>query len=355
MKRGAVYFGIVVVVIALVVVLSHVLRSARSERELAGEESKGIAVTTIPLREPSPVDTISVTGTIHGQREAQVSAETGGRVIALYGEVGDFFSEAQAILQLDSSVKSLAAQQARIAFDKAEADLVRARNLFTAKSISDSELEGARLGAKSAETAWRMAQEVYSNTTIRAPFAGTLTRRSVEVGETVAPGMPVASLVDLRQVKAEFELTERELVATAEGDSVLAMIDVLPDITLRGTITARSLQAKAGTRTFPVEATFSGASGIASGMFMRGFIIVEGKGKGFLVPREALQGAGVQSHVFVVENGVAHARRVHSETPRGGWVVIYGDKLKPGDALIVTASKAIEGGAAVTVSGEGDE
>ena len=355
MKRGAVYFGIVVVVIALVVVLSHVLRSARSERELAGEESKGIAVTTIPLREPSPIDTISVTGTIHGQREAQVSAETGGRVIALYGEVGDFFSEAQAILQLDSSVKSLAAQQARIAFDKAEADLVRARNLFAAKSISDSELEGARLGAKSAETVWRMAQEVYSNTTIRAPFAGTLTRRSVEVGETVAPGMPVASLVDLRQVKAEFELTERELVATAEGDSVLAMIDVLPDITLRGTITARSLQAKAGTRTFPVEATFSGASGIASGMFMRGFIIVEGKGKGFLVHREALHGAGEQSHVFVVENGVAHDRRVHSETPRGGWVVIYGDKLKPGDALIVTASKAIEGGAAVTVSGEGDE
>jgi hypothetical protein len=41
---------------------------------------------------------------------------------------------------------------------------------------------------------------------------------------------------------------------------------------------------------------------------------------------------------------------VHSEMPKGGWVVVYGDNLKPNDALIVMAAKAIEDGKAVVVS-----
>lgn len=350
MKRGALYFWTGVVVIALVVVLSHFLRTARSERELADDEGKRIAVTTIPLQSPSPVDTIAVTGILRGVHEAQVSAETGGRVIAVYGDIGDFFRKGQAILQLDSTVKSLAAQQAKIAFQKAEADLARAQNLYRVQSISDAELEAARLAAKGAEVAWRMAEEEYLNTTVRAPFIGTLARRRVELGEMVASGSPVVALVDLRRLKVEFELTERELVATAEGDSVLAVIDALPDLVLRGTITARSLQAAEGTRAFPVEATFPGAPEIASGMFLRGSIIVQGKGEGFLVPREALYGSGEEARVFIAEDGIAHARSVHSEDPRGGWVVVYGDNLKPGDALIVTAAKAIEDGEAIVVS-----
>jgi RND family efflux transporter MFP subunit len=352
MKRGALYFWIIVVGVALVVVLSHFLRAARSERELAEDETRAIAVTTIPLQTPGLNDSISVTGLLHGIHEAQVSAETGGRVIALYGEVGDFLGKGAPILQLDSTVKSLAAQQANVAYKKAEADFERARNLYKVQSISDAELEAARLGLKGAEVAWRMAEEVYLNTTVCAPFAGTLARRDVDLGEMVAPGVPVAALVDLRRVKAEFELTERELVATAEGDSVLAAIDALPGLVLRGTVTARSLQASSGTRAYAVEATFPGAADIASGMFMRGHIIVKGGRGGFLVPREALYGSGDGAHVFVAEGGIAHARRVRSENPRGGWVVVRGDNLKPGDALIVTAAKAIEDGAAVVVSKE---
>ncbi len=352
MKRGALYFWIIVVGIAVIVVLSHFLRAARSERELAEDEAPAVAVTTIPLRAPGSTDSISVTGLLRGIHEAQVSAETGGRVIALYKEVGDFFAKGAPILQLDSTVKSLAAQQADVVYKKAEADFERARNLYKVKSISDTELEAARLAAKGAEVSWRITEEVYSNTTVRAPFAGTLARRSVELGEMVAPGVPVAALVDLRRVKAEFELTERELVATAEGDSVLATIDALPGLALQGTITARSLQANSGTRTYAVEATFPGAANIASGMFMRGHIIVKGGRGGFLVPREALFGSGDEAHVFIAEGGTAHARRVRTENPRGGWVVIQGDNLKAGDALIVMAAKAIEDGAAVVVGKE---
>jgi membrane fusion protein (multidrug efflux system) len=352
MKRGALYFWTIVAGIAVIVVLSHFLRAARSERELAEDEAPAVAVTTIPLRAPGGTDSISVTGLLRGIHEAQVSAETGGRVIALYKEVGDFFAKGAPILQLDSTVKSLAAQQADVAYRKAEADFERARNLYNVQSISDAELEAARLAVKGAEVSWRMAEEVYSNTTVRAPFAGTLARRDVELGEMVAPGVPVAALVDLRRVKAEFELTERELVATAEGDSVVGIIDALPGLVLRGTITARSVQANRGTRAYTVEATFPGAADIASGMFMRGHIIVKGGRDGFLVPREALYGSGDEAHVFIAEGGTAYARRVHSENPRAGWVVVHGDHLKAGDALIVTAAKAIEDGAAVVVSKE---
>ncbi|MFH1010302.1 MAG: efflux RND transporter periplasmic adaptor subunit, partial [bacterium] len=213
--------------------------------------------------------------------------------------------------------------------------------------ISDTELEGARLAAKAAEVAWRMAERDYLNTRVCAPFAGTLTDRLVELGEMVGSGVPVASLVDLRKLKVEFQLSEKELVATDEGDSVLGRVDVLPGVLLRGTITARSLQATQGTRAFCVEATFPGMRGIASGMFLRGFILTNGTGEGFLIPREAIHGSGDDARIYLVENGKAHARRVHSESSQGAWIVIHGDDLKPGEALIVTASKALEDGSPV--------
>jgi membrane fusion protein (multidrug efflux system) len=352
MKRGALYFLLVVIFAVVAVVLSHLIRSARSERELASDASQAISVTTMPLQAPSFIDTIAVTASLRGIHEAKVSAETGGRVIALYGEIGDFFSKEEPLLQLDSSLKSLTAQQAKVAFQKAESDLARAENLFKAQSISDSELEAALLGAKAAEVAWRMAETDYRNTTVRAPFAGTLASRSVELGEMAGPGMPVASLVDLRRVKAEFQLTEKELVATDEGDSVLGAIDALPGLVLQGTITARSLQATEGTRAFTVEATFPGMRGIASGMFLRGFILVNGTGAGFLVPREAVHGSGDDARIYIAEDGKAQARKVHGENPRGAWIVVHGDDLQPGETLIVTASKAIENGAAVSEHGE---
>lgn len=352
MKRGTFYFLIVVIGIIVLVIGSHLVRSTRSERELAGYGSKAIAVTTMPLEAPSLTDTIAVTASLRGIHEAKVSAETAGRVIAVYGEIGDFFEKGEPLLQLDSTLKSLTAQQAKVAFDKATADYTRAQNLSKVQSISDSELEGARLGAKAAEVAWRMAEKDYENTTVRAPFAGSLANRLVDLGEMVGPGAPVANLVDLRQLKAEFQLTEKELVLVSDGDSVLGIVDALPGPVLRGIITARSLQAAEGTRAFTVEATFPGMRGFASGMFLRGFILVNGAGAGFLVPREAVHGAGADARVYIAAGGKAQARKVHGESPRGAWVLVQGDDLQPGETLIVTASKAIEDGAAISENGE---
>jgi membrane fusion protein (multidrug efflux system) len=352
MKRGTFYFLIVVLAIIVAVVASRLIRSTRAERELASNGSQAISVTTMPLEAPSLTDTISVTASLRGIHEAKVSAETGGRVIALYGEVGDFFEKGEPLLQLDSTLKGLTAQQAKVAFDKASADYTRAQNLFKVQSISDSELEAARLGAKAAEVAWRMAETDYENTKVRAPFAGTLANRLVELGEMVGPGAPVANLVDLRRLKAEFQLAEKELVSVSDGDSVLGAVDALPGLVLRGTITARSLQAAEGTRSFTVEATFPGMRGFASGMFLRGFILVNGTGSGFLIPREAIHGSGSDARVYIAAGGKAQARKVHGESPRGAWVLVQGDDLQPGETLIVTASKAIEDGAAISRNGE---
>ncbi len=351
MKRGALYFWIVVAAVVLTIVISHFLRVARTERQLV-KNDQPIAVTTVPLQAPSSIDTIAVTGSLRGIHEANISAETGGRVIGLYGAVGDFLEAGEAIVQLDSTLKSLSARQAEIAYEKATADLKRAENLYNAQSVSDAELEGARLAAKAAEVAWRMAEKDYLNTKVCAPFAGTLAARFVELGEMVAPGAHVASLVDLRKLKAEFQLTEKELVKMQEGDSVLAIVDALPGLLLRGTITERSLQASAGTRSYAVEATFPGRPSIASGMFLRGVILVNGTGAGFIVPREAVYGSGDEMRIYLAENGKAQAHRVNSENPRGAWVVIHGGDLQPGEALIVTASKALEDGAPVSDRGE---
>lgn len=145
--------------------------------------------------------------------------------------------EAAAQAQLDLLLagprpEQIAVAQAQVA--QAEVGLAQAEAAVVQAEAAMAQAEAA---AAQAEAGRDVAQAALDQMTLLAPFAGTVARVDVEVGEIVSPGLPVITLADYGgwQVVTS-DLTESDVVAVAVGDAVTLRFDAIPEETLAGVV-----------------------------------------------------------------------------------------------------------------------
>lgn len=106
-----------------------------------------------------------------------------------------------------------------------------------------------------AEAVLASAQIRLTDAVLTAPFAGTLARLDIEVGETVGPGSPIGVLADFSGWQVETtDLTELKVSAVRSGQPVLVTADALPGVELKGEVVAIGavFQEKSGDVVYPV-------------------------------------------------------------------------------------------------------
>src|SRR5688500_10023447 len=108
--------------------------------------------------------------------------------------------------------------------------IVDVRNLWGA---------GARAGVREAELH-------VEYTTVRAPVAGRVTRRTVEVGQVVQPGQPLLAIVDVRNLWVVANYKETQLTRVRPGQRATISVDTHPGLVLRARVD--SIQSGTGSR-----------------------------------------------------------------------------------------------------------
>ncbi|MBT1446309.1 efflux RND transporter periplasmic adaptor subunit [Shewanella sp. JM162201] len=171
-------------------------------------------------------------------RAATVSAQTSGRIIKIHYDVNDMVPAGAALLEITSKEQSASLTAAEADYAKAlavnaeaQATLKRYQELFPKGAISRGAFDEAVARAKSSEQAVSAAnaaivraRESLGYTTVFAPFAGVLTERHVEQGETVSPGQPLLSGFDTEKMRAVMQVPGRYLDALkASGKVSLAL------------------------------------------------------------------------------------------------------------------------------------
>lgn len=154
-------------------------------------------------------------GAVEAVNRSTVSAQAQGQVEALTFDVDDFVEQGEVILRLKDTEHRSRLNQAEAKLAAAAAGLEEARDeyrrikgVFERKVASqaemdraDSALKNARAQHSAAEAAVAQAQEQLEYTVIRAPFAGIVTERHIELGEMANPGQPVMSGLSLEQLR----------------------------------------------------------------------------------------------------------------------------------------------------------
>ena len=260
-------------------------------------------------------------GTVEAVNQATVSAQTSGRVAEILYDVDDFVAAGAPIMRFTDTEQRAAVSSARAALEEAEARAVEAESEFTrvASMFENGTVARARYDQAranhdaavarlaSARAGLVHAEQQLEYTLVRAPYAGIVSRRHVEVGELVRPGAPLMSGLSLEHLRVIVDVPQSMLDSIREIGKANVYVG-------ERTIAAASLTffpvADATTNTFRVRARHpAGSVTLYPGTFVKiGFVV--GETERLLLPASALVQRSELTAVYVVGDKAVTLRQV---------------------------------------------
>ena len=218
-----------------------------------------------------PQGALTATGYVVAKRQASVASKGTGRLTSVQVEVGDRVTTGQILATIEQADVKAKLLQAQARLDVAEAALANARpelreatrhyqrtkalsnkGLITLEEldVAEARLRRSRAAVRSSRSAVNLAQaEIQAvqieveNTSIRAPFDGTVMEKFAEVGEMVAPMAgasnsrgSVASIADLHTLQVEAEVSESFLSSVSLDQPVHITLDAVPGHVYHGSV-----------------------------------------------------------------------------------------------------------------------
>jgi RND family efflux transporter MFP subunit len=297
---------------------------------------------------------ISLTGTVQAARDVVVSAEEAGVVKELLVARGANVQEGQALVRIDDAVLRPQVDRARAEAALAEEQWQRRKRLFEEDKVG-SELAylEARLTAEQAAAQLKVLEERLARTVVRAPFAGVLEERQVEVGAMVAPGSPIARIIAVNPVKITAGVPERYATDVRPGAAVRVTFDALEGRTFEGNIGFVGAAVNPRNRTFPVEFSVPNLGGVIKPEMVASVSVVRRVvDEAIVLPQDAVIRLTDGQAVYVVrsegESQTAEARPVTIGMSQNNRVTVTSG-LQPGDRVVVVGQHQVAHGDRVRI------
>ena len=340
--------------------LSGCRAEVSTEASAASTAPAPVAVTQVESR---AVDRyLRVTGSLAADEQAEVSAETVGRVVEIPIERGTRVQQGTLLARISATETSAQLQEAeanaaqiesrlgltpgqpfeakqvpdvmnaKASLDWAEAEFNRIRSLLDQKVVSQSEfdqrrtqVEAARqqyqVALNSAQQSYRsleaaharitLARKAVADTSVRAPFAGLVAERVVSVGDYVTRGTRVATVVRVDPLRLELTVPEQSVSLVKVGLPVKLTVDAYTNEEFDARIRFVSPSLRADQRALTVEALAANADGrLKPGMFATARIRQAVDAPALLVPATSVEVIAGTSRVYVVKNNRVEERIV---------------------------------------------
>ncbi len=339
----------------------NVVACHRGER-LDAAHAAPVSVRTV-VAEVGPVErVVEVGGSLHGVREAVLSAKVMGSILEIRKHAGDPVRRGEVLVVLDDrevignvGQAEGALAQARAAASLAESNLKRYQLLFERGAASQLELDQARFAHESAQGAVRQAQSAVeaagsygSYARIPAPFDGQVVDRMSDVGDLASPGRPLLRIEDARSLRLHVSLPESETGMVATGDTVGVVVPSIADHRWTGVVAEIVPAVDPSTRTLLVKIDLPHDPRLRSGMFARARFGV-GERTSLRVPSRALVRRGGMLGTFVVDQDRASFRLLElADAPAGDAVEVLSG-LEAGERVVLDPPATITEGMALEV------
>ena len=254
MKRLAMYIGVMLIG-------ASIAMSGCGAEKAAAPKAPLVKSMVIGETESGVKNTFS--GTVHGFFESPLAFQVGGRIMQRYVTSGERVSAGQALFKVDSKDAEEQAAAARSQLNAAEASyrlaqltLARYEKLHSVSAISDLAIDQTRNQAElaaaqleSAQAALSRAENNLGFTVLSADRDGIVGATLYEVGQVVAAGTPVVSIIDDSQLDVYISLTEKQYREYSVGMPCTVTFWALPNVSVEGRVreVAAAPNAQTGT------------------------------------------------------------------------------------------------------------
>lgn len=357
-------------------------------------EARDVAVT--PATEERLQRVVAVTGTLAAQDQVSLGFKVPGRIETLDVDLGSRVQTGQTLARLlpvdfelrvqqaESGLKQARARlglspdgpeetvdpegtaivrQAKAVLDDAKLTYDRLATFVQRGISAKSELDAADAALKVADSRHQdaleevrnrqavlaqrkselaLARQDLTDTRLVAPFSGMIRDRQASLGQFVAAGVPIVTLVRMHPLRLQADVPERDAMEVRVGQSVQVHLEGDPDV-YTGRIVRVSPAIDESSRSLRVEAEVANeAAKIRPGSFATAEIVVAASVPAVVVPASAIVTfAGVDKVLTIVDGKVAE-RRVTIGRREGGRVEIV-NGLAAGDAVIREPGNLVDG------------
>jgi membrane fusion protein, multidrug efflux system len=298
-------------------------------------------------------------GSLAAVHQVTINPEVGGRVTKIFFEPGATVKAGDPLVQLNDApeqgdLKNYEAQArlAQISLDRSQS--LRKNSFASQESVDQNQSQVDQAHAQIAKTQALIAQKL-----IRAPFAGKLGVRQIEVGQYLTPGAPIVTLTDLSTLYVNFTLAGRQRPEIKLGQRVEVQSDAFAGRAFDATITTIEPQISPDTRTMQVQATMKNPDdALLPGMFVDAKVVLPPQPDMLVLPATAVEYTLYGDSVFVIReegkdtNGepILKAARTPVKTgARWGHNVAILDGLKPGERVVSAGQVKVQNGAEIKI------
>ena len=255
------------------------------------------AVTTTIATPVEWDTTLKAIGSVTAVNGVTVSADLPGVVSEIHFDSGRSVNQGDVLVRLDTRQEQAQLAAAVAQRDLAKLALERNQGLLAKGITSQQAYDEAAAQFKQADAAVGQIRATIERKTIRAPFAGVLGLRQVNLGQYLAGGAPIVPLQSIRPVYVNFTLPQQEIGLLSVGAPVTL------DTGDTGKVTAYDSVVDEATRNIRVQATFDNRSGkLHPGMFVDTQLARGGKTMAIALPASAISYAPFGDSVFIVED-----------------------------------------------------
>jgi RND family efflux transporter MFP subunit len=356
-KRTVILLAVTLFLLTLLFLLS---RGRKEESEQLPQESPAeAAAAMVEVAKVLPRDIlefIESNGVIKAWQEAEISPEVSGTVKTIFAEVGDELKAGDPIFKLNDELLKLQVEKARALVTQLEGnylssnrDLSRKEALFKDGVVADLDLDLASAKEKAdrglldgAKVSLKITQRDLRESTIRSPINGVLAERLIDIGTTVTPQEKVASVVDIGKVRIKIGVSGKEINRINTGQQASVSVDAFPLEKYQGRVFSVGSKASEVNLTFPVEIAIANdrEPRVKPGMVARPKIQTENHSQAIVIAQEVILHEGLDSFVFVVQDGVAKKVKITTGSTIDSQVIVK-DGLSAGDLLVTIGFNTI--------------
>lgn len=152
-------------------------------------------------------------GVLEAVNQSTVSAQASGRIVELPVDVNTAVRKGDVLARLRDAEPRARLDAAQAALKEAQAEYGRVKEVYDKKLLAQAQMDRATAGRDAAQAAVDSAREQEEHALVRAPFAGIVTARPVQLGELAAPGTPIVTLLSLDRLRAVVDVPQQFVTA----------------------------------------------------------------------------------------------------------------------------------------------
>ena len=303
--------------------------------------------------------TIEAIGSLRAVKGADLSLEVSGVVDSISFNSGDDVAEGAPLLKLRSDDDAAKLDSLKATAELNQITYDRDQKQFKLQAVSQATLDTDAANLKNASAQVAQQQAILDKKNLRAPFAGHLGIRAVDLGQYLAAGTAIVTLQALDPIFLDFFVPQQAIDQVKLGQAVAVKVDAYKDRTFPGEISAVNPRVDASSRNVQVRATLQNADHkLLPGMYATVDIVTGAQQNYVTLPQTAITYNPYGDTVYIVDSKsdgadvkphlIARQTFVTTGPTRGDQVAVL-KGVNDGDTVITAGQLKLHNGATVLI------